>query len=166
MKIRHWATGLAVLAMAVGCSSAPQPVPVMGGAADLSQLTGEWTGEYHSLAGGRRGTIAFNLSAGADSATGDVLMFPMQHNPPADGETRTEPSPPHLPQSLSISFVRAANGVVSGRLDPYQDPECDCQVFTIFEGRLQGDAISGTYVAHRTGAASMSGEWKVTRKKP
>jgi hypothetical protein len=165
MKERRWMLGVAAAALLAACSYSPKPIPVAGGADDLSLLAGRWSGEYHSTVGGRRGTIHFNLSAGADSATGEVLMLPSQNTPGPDPQSRGEAAARHMPQSLNISFVRAAQGTVSGRLDPYPDPECGCQVFTIFEGRLQGDAIHGTYVAHRAGNPSISGSWKVTRKR-
>jgi hypothetical protein len=162
-----WRSVVAMVAMATvaSCSSTPKPIPLAGGEADLATLAGEWAGEYHSLSGGRKGTITFNLTAGADSASGEVLMFPPRQTPTMGDQTRPESSPVHAPYSLSISFVRAGNGRVTGRLDPYQDPECGCLVNTIFDGRVEGDEIGGTYVAQRSGASSMNGGWKVTRKK-
>ena len=61
---------------ALSCSSTPRPVAVTGTPVELQSLTGEWSGEYHADGGGRQGTVVFKLAAGADSATGDVLMFP------------------------------------------------------------------------------------------
>jgi len=146
------------------CSTVPRPVPVTGSPTDLRVLTGEWSGEYHANAGGRQGTIVFKLAAGADSARGDVLMFPRQYIPSTRGEASGTIHPP-MPQSLSIRFVRAAGDKVTGVLDPYIDPECDCRADTVFEGRIVGDAIEGTYTVGRSGNESITGVWKVKRKK-
>jgi hypothetical protein len=163
---------MAVLAWALagfGCSGAPAPVPVVGAPSDLGQLSGEWGGEYRGESTGRSGSIVFKLSAGADTAFGDVVMIPRQRNPQ------------HLPvqdpsvglpiargaEVLSIAFVRAAGGGVSGRLNPYREPECDCVLITRFEGHLRGDTIEGTYTSQRVdGGDLQTGVWKVARKKP
>src|SRR5262249_48103333 len=49
-----WVAGLMT-----ACSSAPRPVPVTGEGAALSELAGQWSGEYHATGGGRQGTIMF-----------------------------------------------------------------------------------------------------------
>ena len=156
-----------VLALfACGCASTTPAVPVQGSAADLSLLAGEWSGEYVGDAGGRRGVITFNLAAGADTAQGDVIMFPQQRYTTrlVDDPQKTGSMP--MPQDLSIRFVRAAGGQVSGQLDAYTDPECKCTVTTIFEGRLKGDVIEGHYISHRDGRADpMRGQWKVKRRR-
>ena len=62
--------------------------------------------------------------------------------------------------------MRVADGRVSGTLAPYADPETGVQLFTAFEGRLQGDVIAGTYttrIGH--GVDSQTGQWQVTRRK-
>lgn len=168
MRARDWMPSIVVASLLVSCASTPKPIPVSGSAADVSQLSGEWSGEYHGQGGGRSGLISFKLAAGADSASGDVLMFPRQRtDPPPNTSTQEQhgtPSP-NPPQGLTIRFVRAAHGTVSGRLDPYTDPECSCQVTTVFEGHVQGDVISGHYTVHREGAVTLNGDWKVTRKK-
>jgi len=156
-----------VLALAVaGCASTTPVVPVEGSAADLSRLSGQWSGEYVGDAGGRRGVITFNLAAGADTAQGDVIMFPQQRYTTrlVDDPQKTGSMP--TPQGLSIRFVRAAGGQVSGQLDPYTDPECRCTVTTTFEGRIKGDTIEGHYVSHREGGVDvLRGEWKVKRRR-
>lgn len=164
---RMFRVGMAVW-MAVGlwsCSSAPRPVPVTAAGPDLQELAGQWSGEYHATGGGRQGTILFKLAAGAESATGEVLMFPKPPAPTNAGETGVGAVGQPLPQSLSIRFVRSEGGKISGTLDPYIDPECSCRVETTFEGVLAGDNIEGTYTANRTGNPAMIGTWKVKRKK-
>src|SRR5262245_26397835 len=100
MRVRFWIPSVAVASLLVACATTPKPIPVSGSAADVSQLDGEWSGEYHGAGGGRSGLISFKLSAGADSASGDVLMFPRQRNDPPPTATTTDqrgtpnPNPP------------------------------------------------------------------------
>ena len=164
--MRTAALGLLLSAFAIGCATTPARVPVSGSAADISQLAGEWSGEYHADGGGRTGVISFQLAAGRDTASGDVLMFPRQGRPGMSATETRAPGASAVPQDLSIRFVRSAAGIVSGALDPYKDPDCDCVVTTTFEGRLKGDTIEGRYVSVRSGEAGMvRGNWKVQRKK-
>ena len=161
---------LAVLALVVGgCSTAPAPVPVVGAPADLGQLAGEWGGDYHGETSGRSGSIVFKLTAGADTAFGDVVMIPRERREqrlPVQDPSAGLPTS-RAPEVLSIAFVRAAGGGVSGRLAPYRDPECDCLLITRFEGRLGGDVIEGTFSSTwADGGQTQTGTWKVTRKKP
>lgn len=153
---------------AVGCSSTPEPVPVVGAPADLGLLAGEWGGEYRGETTGRSGSIVFKLSAGADTAFGDVVMIPRERNPkhlPTQDPSAGLPIP-RGPEVLSIAFVRAEDGGVSGRLIPYRDPACDCVVDTRFEGGIRGDTIEGTFTSHPVeGGRTQTGTWKVTRKK-
>lgn len=161
----RWSWMVALVACgALSCSTVPRPVPVTGNPSDLNELAGEWSGDYHANTGGRQGTVIFKLAAGADSASGEVLMFPRQA-PPTRGETGTGALRQPLPQSLAIRFVRAANDKVTGVLDPYIDPECDCRADTVFEGRIEGDTIEGTYTVGRSGNEPVTGVWKVKRKK-
>lgn len=169
MKTLAVATLTALILGCAGCSTAPAPVPVVGTPADLGLLAGEWGGDYQGETSGRSGSIVFKLAAGADTAFGDVVMIPHErreerlpvHDPSAGLPT------PRTPEVLSIAFVRAAGGGVSGRLTPYRDPECDCVLITRFEGRIQGDVIEGTFLSTRAqGDGTQTGTWKVTRRKP
>lgn len=55
---------------------------------------------------------------------------------------------------------------VSGVLDAYRDPECNCPVVTTFTGTLSGDSIDGTFTTRSAQAsAPQSGTWRVTRKR-
>jgi hypothetical protein len=38
-------------------------------------------------------------------------------------------------QELTIRFVAVEGGEVTGELDPYRDPDCDCRAYTRFRGR-------------------------------
>ena len=161
-----FAAGLASLPLLPGCSSTPAAVPVEGAPADLSALAGRWEGEYQSPATDRLGSIVFDLTAGADHANGDVLMIPRGSTTPYGRvpSAGTEPaSPAPTSQLLTIRFVKAEAGKVSGTLDPYWDPSCQCEVTTTFVGEIHGDAISGTFSSTRN-AGRVFGTWKVTRK--
>jgi hypothetical protein len=65
---------------------------------------------------------------------------------------------------LSIAFVRISGGDVTGTLDPYTDPECQCTVQTTFTGKLRGNTIEGTFVTRGPSAREQAGRWKVTRR--
>ena len=152
------------------CSPAPQtPVPLVGAAGDIATLAGHWEGAYSSAATGRSGSISFTLTASGDSAFGDVIMIPRGFGRPLQAwNNAATPAGAAAPRSavLTINFVRVADGWVSGTLAPYADPETGVQLFTAFEGRLQGDVIAGTYTTRAArGVDSQTGEWQVTRRK-
>ena len=70
------------------------------------------------------------------------------------------------PDVLSIAFVRAVGGGVHGRIAPYRDPDCGCELETRFEGRIRGDVIEGTFSSRPVdGGAVQTGTWKVKRRK-
>ena len=160
----------ALAALLTACSPAPQtPVPLVGAAGDVAALVGHWEGAYSSAATGRSGSISFTLTASGDSAFGDVVMIPGGLGRPLQAWNKTAaPADAAAPRSalLTISFVRVAEGRVTGTLAPYADPETGVQLFTAFEGRLRGDVIEGTYTTRTTrGVDSQTGEWQVTRGK-
>ncbi|HEX6307684.1 MAG TPA: hypothetical protein VFZ69_05810 [Longimicrobiales bacterium] len=141
------------------CAWRAPPVPVLGDPGDRLQLAGEWSGEYWSSESGRSGSILFRLSAGADSATGDVLMI--QQSPSI--QSRPE-QPVPASQAIPITFVRVAGDRVRGVLAPYRDPACGCLLETAFEGELRDDAITGTYRSrHVDTGAVQTGQWRVRR---
>ena len=161
-----FAAGLIALVLAPACASAPAAVPVEGRAGDLSALAGHWEGEYESPATGRLGSIVFDLTAGEDHAHGDVLMIP-RGSTKAFGPVPAPPGQPSSPgatsQLLTIRFVKAEGGKVSGTLDPYWDPDCNCEVTTTFVGEVRGNTVAGTFSSSRN-AGRVFGTWKVTRK--
>jgi hypothetical protein len=155
-----------VAAGSLGCATMePSQVTLEGAPVQVAALAGKWAGEYSSPVTGRTGSILFTLVAGDDHAHGDVVMMP-------HGDTRAyrpvEPTAPRRqpPQVLTIRFVRAAEGSVSGVLDPYWDPDCGCEARTTFSGRLTGDAIEGTFTTQTSEAAGPSyGRWKADRRR-
>jgi hypothetical protein len=141
------------------CSSTPKnpapDVPIGGAASDISAMAGRWEGIYSSEATGRTGSIVFDVKGGKDMAKGDVLMVP---------KGAAAPTSSAMPQVLSISFVNAEGGVVRGTMDPYHDPDCNCEVQTTFEGIRRGDSMEGTFTT--TGAATVAtGKWSMHRAK-
>jgi hypothetical protein len=156
------------LSLALGCASTPAAVPVEGTASDLSALAGRWEGEYESAATGRLGSITFELTAGQDHAHGDVLMIPRGSDAPYRPAPRTggDPaSPGAISQLLTIRFVKAEGGKVSGTLDPYWDPDCKCEVTTTFVGEVREDTVEGTFASNRN-AGRVFGTWKARRTSP
>lgn len=66
---------------------------------------------------------------------------------------------------LTIRFVRASAGAISGMLDPYWDPDRNCQARTVFSGNLVERTIEGTFTTtFDCGSGEASGRWHVTRK--
>jgi hypothetical protein len=158
MRIRH---ALVMLPLLGACVAPGTPIPVRG---DADVLTGRWVGEYSSDETGRSGSIQFTLQAGADSATGDVLMIPnwpgpnfiSQYIPP--DETVNPPTP------LQIQLVRVFGHQVAGQLTPYQDPNCGCTVTTIFSGRLVGDRLDGVFHTYHPDGRTTIGQWRALRQ--
>ena len=152
------------LALAIGCATTSAPVPVEG--TNVAALAGHWEGTYESEATGRTGSIVFDLVAGEDHAHGDVVMIPRGSTnayrpvPRPTGEATGSAATAEL---LSIRFVRAEGETVNGTLDPYWDPDCNCEVTTTFVGAIHGDRIAGTFTSMRT-AGRVSGTWKATRR--
>jgi hypothetical protein len=158
--------GVSLFALVEGCASAPAAVPVQATPSEIAALAGHWEGEYSSPATGRLGSIVLDLIAGEDHAHGDVLMIPRGSTDPyrparpagADGRGPAEAS-----RVLTIRFIRAEAGKLSGTLDPYWDPDCNCEVTTRFVGQVRGDTVEGTFTSERT-AGRIFGTWKAVRK--
>ena len=132
---------------------------------DLNPLVGQWRGNFSSTQTGRTGTIAFNLNAGESAASGNVVMFAKPDSLLTSEERELAANVPDR-TVLKIHFVRKEGGTVSGRLDPYRDPDCDCTVTTLFQGSFKdASTIEGTYTTVRSqpGSDVVSGKWKVTR---
>jgi hypothetical protein len=141
-------------------------VPVSG---RTEILAGEWAGGFESPGTGRSGSILFKLKAGTDSAWGDVVMVygkaPFTMEPP-----EPRPGVPALPQSrpIGIAFVTCGeSGEVTGRLEPYQDPETGERIETTFTGKLRStDEFQGTFLTYYPSGRRITGEWSVRRRKP
>ena|SRR5258708_1590970 len=161
--------GVAAIAIVLlaGCAATTPRTPVSGTASDVAQLAGEWGGDYWGGTNGRSGGITFHLEAGADTARGQVTMISRvaRTRPALQSGVPANPAP-MTSQALPITFVHAEGGSVSGRLDPYEDPDCHCTANTTFTGRIKGDTIAGTFTTtHGGGSPTVTGNWKVKRKK-
>lgn len=162
--------GAAAVALFAGCSSSPEPSPsirVTGPGRSVSDIAGEWNGDYLLSDGSRRGSITFRLEPGDSLATGEVLMMPTTEvQTPVAGDPNSNPHPDRPPVApLEVSFVTAADNKVRGTLRPYHDPECGCEVETSFDGKVAGDTIEGTFVIHNVvDGRNRTGRWSVHRK--
>lgn len=158
--------GFVFLVQLAGCGGTNPPVTVVGPAADLRALSGSWLGDYSSVLTGRTGTIVFELQAGGDSAWGRVVMTPGgAAGPITPWQNPRGPLP--APTALTIRFVRVVNDQVSGSLTPYADPVSGEPLFTVFQGLVVGDTITGTYATRPTaGPGDQTGRWRVVRDRP
>lgn len=156
-----------VLLLATACAPMPT-VALEGTPADLEILAGDWKGEYDSAALGRRGTIEFKLKAGTDEAYGDVVMIPRGQRTPYEGQPYGEaPVPPGMKSSelLTIRFIRASNGRITGMLDRYWDPDRNCYANTVFHGYAAIGTVEGTFkTTFECGAGEATGSWHVARQ--
>ncbi|MEO8202158.1 MAG: hypothetical protein ABI679_16625 [Gemmatimonadota bacterium] len=158
--MQYHSLAFGTILLIAACGAPGTPIPVKG---DAQSLEGRWTGEYSSDESGRTGSIVFNLDAGADTAQGDVLMVPA-----GPGPNLVSPSLPRevmpQPEPLRIQLVRVFGLQVAGQLAAYKDPDCACQVRTMFNGRLSGNTLEGVYHTYHPDGRAVSGKWKVTRK--
>jgi hypothetical protein len=156
-------------AVALACASKPAPITVTGDAADRVSLAGKWSGEYQSASTGRSGSIVFNLSSSGEAANGDVVMIPRGYGKaltPFNQGTAAGGSVQNTNNSqvLTIRLVKVSGDTVSGVLDAYRDPQCDCAVETTFTGTLTGDTITGTFTTRGSQSnAPQTGTWRVKR---
>jgi hypothetical protein len=156
----------AVIWGVASCSSMPPPIPVAGGREALSELAGQWSGDYFSTQTGRHGSIIFELAAESDTAFGDVLMIPRREMQPVSTHPASQAPAYTPPSAIRIAFVRAEGDSVVGLLDPYDDPECGCTLFTRFAGRMRADEIVGTYSTRNQKSGEITtGEWRVRRRR-
>jgi len=154
----------------LACANAPRAVPATLDPQGRMLLTGEWSGTYESTARGRSGYITFELEQDADSTIcrGDVLMVPEATGEPvrpmAGRDNRTG-QPFRAPRLLAIESLRVTGNMLSGRIEPYEDPETFHPVRTSFDGRVRGDTIRGTLVIQdQENGVRFEGTWMVVRK--
>jgi len=167
MRMVSTRSAVTAVAFLIACGGSQAPVPMVGQEADVSQLAGEWFGEYSSVESGRSGSITFKLIAGSDTATGDVIMSPRFNVRPQTGQVQPTGPAPGTIQALTINFVRVTGGQVSGSLASYTDPTCGCTLHTTFVGRLRGDTLGGTYTSlHEQSRDVQRGRWQVVRQNP
>jgi hypothetical protein len=160
-----------ILAGACRMTPAPPAVPVQGGDEEISAFSGEWVGRYSSKATGRHGIIRFNLPEHADTGYGEVeITFSpalLLSRTAADVDLRAGAhyEAPEPCTAIAITVVRIEDDLVRGTMAPYWDPDCDCRAYTVFEGKLKGDSIIGTFSTRRESSRtpSVTGTWRVER---
>lgn len=169
-QVQFWVTGTVLIALLalllLGCSPPMPRVAVEGDPGWIAALAGRWEGTYESETTGREGVLAFELSAAGDTARGEILMMPAWTDEPFQGSNRGEPREPRTvrpPKPLQIHFVRIEEGQVLGRLDPYTDPNCRCEVRTSFIGSIDGDEIRGIFAIRGLKTWLAFGEWRAHR---
>ena len=155
---------VALLSVGTACRYNPSPVTLRGSPPEIAALAGEWVGEYTGSQSGRSGSISLRITAGGDSAYGDVVMVGNAGQRPvaAHGE-REHLAHAHSADVLRISFVRVAQGEVTGVLEPYIAPDCQCRVTTSFTGSVKGDTIDGTFTTRGSAGLEQTGRWRVSR---
>jgi hypothetical protein len=153
------------------CGLSMRPVKFEANRADWKALEGEWRGEYWMSRYDRHGLITFRLMATPEAASGDVLMisdrfgWPYQQYPYDPAVRAAADDRTHL---LTIKFVRAEDGDITGRMDAYWDPDRRCDAAASFRGSVDGDIIHGTVASICIGdiRGGISGRWKAERKPP
>jgi hypothetical protein len=166
MTMQSAVVGVAMLA--AGC--APMPTVALDATpGDLEILAGEWVGEYESAALGRSGQIEFKLAAGTDDARGDVLMIPRGSPVPYQRRQYQDTRPDPISSStelLTIRFIRASTGSITGVLDRYWDPDRNCFANTAFRGNVALGLVQGTFkTTFECGAGEATGTWSATKKR-
>lgn len=149
-----------------GITPPPAPVPVQGTQEEVRKLSGEWAGRYWSKATGRRGTIRFNLPEQADTGFGEVEItfspaLRLLHDTSAKNGLEPKPS-----TVIDITLVRVEGTRVRGIMAAYWDPDCDCRARTVFEGKISGNRIAGTFSTQRASSDRrlLTGQWQATRE--
>ena len=161
--------GLVLTVAAGACALKGPAIRLEGTPSAIEHLVGTWSGEYVSdTAAVPGGSIFFELVAGENLAYGNVLMTRRGAREPFgryDPDRRwAMDSPPPMRQNLTILFVRAEGGTLSGELDPYWDFDRNCAAWTVFRGRLGDAVMEGTYETTFRGAhANAAGRWRVVR---
>ncbi len=159
---------LGTMITASACSYLP-PVALEATPADLKVLAGEWVGEYESVALARRGSMEFRLAAGTDAAYGAVLMVPRgpaaAYRAEGDDTAPARSPDPFSSEQLTIRFIRASHGSITGRLDRYWDPDRQCYATTVFRGVTGRGVVEGTFrTTFECGAGEATGNWRMTKK--
>jgi hypothetical protein len=150
------------------------PVPVEAVEQAISEIAGKWSGRYHSKATGRRGVIRFSMPERADTGFGEVeITFSpalelARRSSAADDLNRDrdntlDPDPCTV---LTIKVVRIEHDKVRGSMAAYWDPDCNCRARTVFEGKITGNRIGGTFTSRRESSDRriLTGVWQVDRE--
>jgi hypothetical protein len=157
---------IAAAAALIACHYTPPPVLLQGTPPEIATLAGEWDGEYSGAQSGRVGSISLRITAGRDTAIGDVWMVATNgQRMVAAHDARDHRTHARTADMLHVTFVRVAAGRVSGALEPYTAPDCQCTVTTTFSGAVSGDIVEGTFVTRGPGGLEQTGRWRVSRRR-
>lgn len=159
--------GLLVIGMALSCGAPPQPdVPVYASPVELTQLAGEWRGEYSSR-DGRSGQVVFDLEPGTSTARGEIYMYPevADWRGKLTGDEYGEPMQraSGAPAPIPVEFVWTEGGFIQGKLEPYRDPTFDRTLETGFRGTWRGELIEGEFTSRDGGQVIREGWWRAVR---
>jgi hypothetical protein len=137
---------------------------------NVQPLVGEWRGDYVANdPSGTHGTLAFALAAGNSDAHGTLTInaagadraFERYRSEQIVFSTEDATPGPDLP---AIQFVRLEGSTVSGTVDAFVDPACQCSAIMTLSGKLQGDTIAGTFRAtYNAQRPDLTGKWMVKR---
>jgi hypothetical protein len=156
--------GLALTAaFALACVSLPDPDLTTARPTDAILLDGEWIGDFTSIDGTVGGTLELRLGVSNDSARGQAVIAPVVYpevGVSAPARPQTRPSRRSL-----VSFVSVTDGVVTGTLPPYFDPDVGGVVQMTLVGRLRSwNVIEGSFVVLGTNLTVVqAGTWRVVR---
>ena len=167
MRFRPLIVQVSMLAavVVVACRSQPSLVPLRGSPPEIAALAGEWSGEYGGAQSGRSGSIMLRITAGGDTAYGDVVMVAKTgQRSIAAHDLREHQAHAQSADVLRVAFVRVGAGRVSGMLEPYVAPDCQCRVTTSFSGTVRDNVIEGTFVTRGGSGLEQSGQWRVSKE--
>jgi hypothetical protein len=92
----------------------------------------------------------------------DGERVPYRLFPP--GDPRLGPTGAPHTQLLTIRFVRADRGLITGTIASYWDPDRRCQASAMFLGEAKARAIDGTFTSIcEDGVRQLRGRWQVSR---
>jgi hypothetical protein len=161
----------ALAAACVGGNSRSTPLPVVpvdGSTRDLRWLAGDWAGEFVSSRDDRRGSIAFSLRGGRDTAQGQVV-FTGPTPPPGCTDPVSAATETRADGAIVLTFagVTINDRSIAGWMRPYRDPELGCLMDAWFEGEAMGDTLVGMYFSHPADVASSVrlGTWWAARRR-
>ena len=159
---KHTAAAILGLTVLAACTYHPSLFPVIGQIDDKSRLTGEWLGEFTGTPPDRSRSIAFQLEPGRDSASGEVSLEASYVGQGIRHQAQGLNPRVSTTTVVRIRYVRADESTVEGVLEPYYDPDCDCEVTTAFLGVVRGDSITGEYLS-RGAWTTRQGAWRMSR---
>lgn len=119
--------------------------PVKETKVDFSEFAGKWEGKYESTATGRSGQVYLDLTSTGEKATGGIIMRPEESGSASTNKMTYSDTKKQKAIPLTIDFVAAEGGKISGVVTPYFDPRFNTTMFTTFEGALEGNMMKGIF---------------------